>query len=500
MGKYLYKTRPFNHQHEEFIHHGKDSSRGLLWEQGCGKTKPVIDTVAYLYETGEVDALLVIAPNGVHRNWVSDEIPAHMPDRVQEKTVCHIWYSTGTKRHMKSYQDCLNHRGLAVLVMSYDAIMTKAGQKAWKQFLTKRRCLYVLDESQRIKTPGAKRTKRILGSREAAQYRRILSGTPVANTPFDVYSQLKFLEPTVWLKYGISSFAAFKSYFGVWETWETKDERQYPKCVAYRNLEILAQETARLGSRVTKDQVLDLPPKLYSKRYFELTKTQADLYNQVRDEYLLDLETGQLTIMLAIVRLLRAQQVVCGYFPTSDDNPTLRHIPGANPRVDLLGEICDDLPHSAIIWCRFREDVQLVAQKLGKRCVVVDGSVPSQKRGPLLDAFQKREIQFMVANPACIGTGVTLTAARTVVYYSNSFNYEHRSQSEDRAHRIGQEHPVNYVDIVAMLPDAQGVLSDKKDGRFLSGGETIDSRIIESLRKKSDVASLITGDNMREWI
>jgi SNF2 family DNA or RNA helicase len=485
---YFYKTKPYDHQHEEFIRHGNDEARGRFWEQGTGKTKPTIDEAAYQYEQGSIDALLVLAPNGVHRNWISDEIPAHMPDRVLEKTRCHIWYSTDSKKHLASFESVLAHEGLAVLVMSYDAVMTARGCKAWKKFLKSRRCIYVLDESQRIKNPGAKRSKRIVGSHTAAPYRRCLSGTPVANSPFDVYNQLRFLDPEIWIPFGIRDFGSFKQFFGVWETWQTHNGQTYPKCIAYRNLEILNRLMAELGSRILKEDCLDLPPKIYSKRYFDLSSRQAELYQQMKDEVILELETGDLTTMLAIVRLLRFQQITCGYLPVSDDDRTLAEIPGGNPRLDLLVDTCEDLEQKAIIWCRFRKDIELINRhkffSAKNKCVVADGSVTGVARSANLDAFQKGDVPFLLGNPAAIGTGVTLHAAKTSIYYSNSFNYEQRSQSEDRNHRIGQDSPVDYVDLVAQL----------------SGADTVDVRIVEALRNKQDVASQITGDSLKSWI
>lgn len=478
---YEHKTTPFEHQRQDFEAHCHDRAWGRWWEQGTGKTKPTIDEAAHLYERGLINGLVVIAPNGVHRNWVSDEIPAHMPDRVLSNTRCHIWYSTDTKKHQESFEATINHAGLAVLVMSYNAVWTERGCKAWKAFLKKRRCLYVLDECQRIKNPGAKWSKRIVGSHVGAPYLRVLSGTPIANAPFDAYNILKFLDAGVWKKYGITTFSAFKQYFGIWETWNTADGRSFPHCVAYRNLDLLKREMAALGSRVVKDEVLDLPPKLYSKRYYELTGEQRRLYKELRDDCVASMDSGDLTAMLAIVRLLRCQQLVCGYLPASDDNPTLVDLPGGNPRITLLGEICEDLPHKAIIWARFQRDIDLIQRRLGDACVFVDGRVSGEARGRAIDRFQKGDKQFLAANPAAIGTGVTLHAARTVIYYSNSFSYEQRIQSEDRAHRIGQEHPVNYIDILA-------------------ADVPIDKRIVEALRKKLDVASTVTGDNLKDWI
>lgn len=480
---YKYKTKPFNHQHEEFTRHGADPVRGIFWEQGVGKTKPVIDSTAYLYEGKEIDGLLVVAPNGVHDNWVTDEMEAHMPDRVMERTRSHIWRSTEAKYHARNFDEVLRHSGLATLVMSYNAIWTNRGRDAWKAFLNERKCMYVLDESHRIKSPGAKWSKRITGSKVAAPFKRCLTGTPVANKPFDIYNQLRFLDPTVWHKYGIRDFTAFKSFFGLWETLYTRDEKAYPNCYAYRNLDILNHELLRLGTRLTKEDAgLDLPPKIYSKRYFELSSQQKRLYEELKSDCVCQSMGGDLTALLPIVKLLRFQQIVCGYLPASDDDNELMAIPGGNPRLDLLVDVCSDLHRSAIIWARFQEDHRLISEhKLFRNnCVMVNAHVTGQPRADALGRFKRGEVQFLVASPAAIGMGHTLNIAKTCVYYSNSFNLVDRQQSEDRPHRIGQEDKVQYIDIAAQ--------------------NTVDIHIIESLRKKLNISQIITGDRLMEWI
>lgn len=479
---YKYKTKPFDHQHKEFTEHGYDPARGNWWEQGCGKSKPIIDTVAHLYEEKHANGLCVIAPNGVHRNWVSDEMEAHCPDRVMERVRYHVWYSTDTKKHARSFEGTLKHDGLAMLVMSYNAVWTNRGRDAWRAFLKERECVYVLDESHRVKNPGSKWSKRILGSKTVAPFKRCLTGTPVANKPFDIYNPLRFLDPDVWKKYGIEDFQGFKVFFGVWETLYTREKKAYPNCMCYKNLDILTHEINRLGTRLLKDDVLDLPPKVYSKRYVEITPKQRALYNQLKEELAVESAQGELTALLAIVRLLRFQQIVCGYLPASDDDPELVAIPGGNPRLDLLHETCEDLPHQCIIWARFQEDHRLISQHpfFRNKCVMVNGTVTGPPRDAAVDRFKAGEKQFLVTSPAALGTGYTFNMAKTVIYYSNSFSLTDRLQSEDRPHRIGQEDKVHYIDFVSP--------------------NTVDVQIVSSMRKKRRISQIVTGDNILEWI
>lgn len=485
---YDFKTKPFDHQREIFDATLDHEAYGLFWEQGCGKTKPVIDQAAALFERDEIDCLLVVAPNGVHRNWITDEIVNHLPDRVAARTHSGFYQSpkARTKWHQRDMESLLKYQGLVVLTISYDGFMTELGKKLMWRFLKRRRVMYVLDEAHYIKTPGAKRTKSIIASAKYAEKRRLLTGTPIAQGPFDIYSQVRFLDDEFWKREKrIGNFNAFKMRYGIWRTREEVMREYgydpgYNQLVSYRNVDELHEVLAKVGDRRTKDDVLDLPPKLFSKRPFEMTPQQSKAYQELTEDYQTQLENGEwVEADLAIVRLLRLQQITCGYVATDVEEPVQR-ISDKNPRLDTLVDITEGLGHKAIIWSRFRADVDLIMDALGGKAVRYDGQVDDDGRAKAKDDFQKGDAQFFVANPAAGATGLTLTAARTVVYYSNSFKLVDRLQSEDRAHRIGQEHPVNYIDIVAP--------------------GTIDDMIVKSLRMKQDIATQITGDKVKEWI
>ncbi len=493
MGDYEFKSTPFPHQLDEFLHSRDMEERALFWEQGTGKTKPMIDTAAWLFEAGKIDAVIVVAPTGVHRNWLSDEIPAHLPNRVARRSRSLTWHTgkAGTKTHQREAEQVLAHGGLAWLFMGYDAVMTDRGKRFLWDFLRRRRCLYVSDETHFIKTPGAKRTKRVVASSIYAAYRRILTGTPVATGPFDLYSQVKFLSLGFWARLGMSSFAVFKRHFGEW--WTREQQREdlgydpgYDKLIEYKNIPELKAHVDRIGSRVTKDQVLDLPPKLYTRRYYTLTPPQAELYARVRDEYEAELASGaRVDGALAIVRLLRLQQILSGYVGVEDSEEPYEVLPGPNALLNEVEETCSGIYHPGIIWCRFTKTVDSLMERLGGSAVRYDGKLDEDECERSKMAFQAGDAQWFVGNAQKGATGLTLTQARTVMYPENSFRYVERVQSEDRAHRIGQEHPVEYIDF---------------EGRLPSGGATVARHIINNLRGKRDIASQITGDELGEWL
>lgn len=490
---YQYKTEPFKHQRDVFEQSREMASFAILWEQGTGKTKLAIDTIADLHDRGEIDGVVVVAPNGVHRNWLSDELPTHLPDRVARKSKTLLWDTgkSGNVGFKKDADALLRHQGLAWLVMSYDGAVTERGKKYLWKFLRQRRCIYLMDEAHAIKTPGAKRTKALVASGKYAPYRRILTGTPVAQGPFDLYSQLKFVDEDIWKRHDLDSFRVFKFHFGDWFTRADCQELHgydpgYDKLVRYKNIEELNRILASVSSRVTKDEVLDLPPKLYSTRYFDLSPEQDSLYRQLRDEFEAELESGaRIDGNLAIVRLLRLQQIVSGYAATDDEDNPVQLIGTRNPLMELVEETCDGIAHPGIIWCRFTKDIDQVMDRLGKLAVRYDGTISDDECERSKIAFQKGDAQWFVGNPQKGKEGLTLIQARTVMYPTNSFKLIDRLQSEDRAHRIGQEHPVDYLDF---------------EGRLRDGSPTVARHIIKALKRKFDIAAQITGDQLREWL
>ncbi len=485
-----FKTKPFAHQLDEFDKSKEWEHRGLFWEMGTGKTKPVLDTIAHLYLARKIEGVLVLAPNGVHRNWVSDEIPAHLPDEVAAQLRVLMWQTkkAKTKWFQAKVEELHAHLGLSLLAISYDGFMTKEGSRAAKRLLTKRRCLYVLDEAQFAKTPRAARTKRVLASGPYAPYRRALTGTPVDDSPFDVYTQGKFLDPGVWKRVGIHTAAEFKVFFGVWEHPELVGKKLAkdgvrPQLLKYKNLEILNGIVAELGSRVLKEDVLDLPPKLYTKRYFTMSPAQERIYKELEKESRAELAAAKtVTAQLAITRILRLQQVTSGYVP-ADDEEHLTTITHPNPRLIELAQLLGEVPHKAIVWAKYRNDVDMIMELCKQKkweAVRYDGKVDPEGRADSIERFQRGSAKLFVANPAVGGEGITLHAARTVIYYNTTYRLGKRLQSEDRAHRIGQEHPVTYVDLIAI--------------------DTVDGKIIRALRAKKNVADLVMGDEIAGWI
>lgn len=482
-----FKLEPFAHQRKEFEEHCKTAARLLPWDPGVGKTKSCIDLAASLHLAHEISGVLVVAPNGVHRAWAEDEIPLHLSPDV-ENFRCLMWNQRKcrTKTFQQEMEKFAAHVGLSFLFISYDSLMTQDCANFVKNFFAANRCLYVLDESQFAKTPSAKRTIRVLATSKYAPYRRALSGTPIDDTPFDLYSQIKFLDHKLLHEYGVADFFSFKANFGVFEKRRVliRGRTQLiDKVTGFRNLHILKQMVERIGTRVRKSEITDMPPKLFSKIYFEMTPEQRRIYEELRDEYRAWLSGEEfVTAAMAMTRIVRFQQITSGYVP-GDDDGELIPIPGPNPRLGALATILEEVRGKHIIWAKYDRDVDLIlelAKDMGRSAVRYDGLVPEEQRAVNKEEFLRGSAELFVSKTRVGGTGLNLQVASYMTFYNTTFEYGKRLQAEDRANRIGSTGALNIRDIVAT--------------------GTVDEKIIESLRTKHEVASFVMGEEVRSWV
>ena len=461
---FMFETRPFDHQRKAFYMSRDKETFALLMEQGTGKSKVIIDTAAHLYANNKITALVIIAPNGVHRNWLRNEIPLHLPEWCPRKS---CYYYAGMKRNdIKNWTEIINSKGcLKIFSFNVEGFVSKNAQNLINSIMGIEDVLLVVDESSRIKRPGAKRTQFVTRIGRLAKYRRILTGTPVTKGPEDVFSQFRFLDPYI---LGYESFYSFKARYCIMGGYENR------QIVAYENIDELTSNIEGHSYRILKKDCLDLPDKIYQRAYVDLSKAQRRLYNTMKDEWVANYQERTIEAPEAITRLLRLQQITCGWFP-GEEGEEPQPIDEKNPRLELLKEILGDIEGKAIIWARFRADLRAIEDALGKLAVAYHGGVSNDARALAVDAFQKDpKIRYFIGQPQSGGLGLTLTAASYAIYYSNSFDLETRLQSEDRCHRIGTTQNVTYIDIEA--------------------NKTVDGKIIKALRDKKSLADVITQD------
>jgi len=478
LSTYPFKNKPFVHQQAYLQRFWEYQVAALFADMGTGKSFMLINNVAMLYDKGKLNGFLIVAPKGVYRNWYDTEIPKHLPDHVVYRMA--IWSPNPRKAEQKAMDDLFTvTEDLKILVMNIEAFSTAKGTAYAKRFLLVHNAMMAIDESTTIKTPGSARSKNTEKVGRGARYRRILTGSPVTKSPMDLYQQCAFLSDDC---LDVSSYYVFQARYAV--TVERQlNTHSFKQIVGYRRLDELKEKLDRFAYRVKKEECLDLPDKLYVKREVDLTPEQLKYYNEMKAFAMAQIDGGLVSTVNALTQLMRLHQIVCGHVKLDDG--TVIELP--NKRMDELLSVVEETDGKLIIWANYRHDIEAIKLALSKEYGMNSvgmyyGDTEMDERKRVLEEFQNpdSEMRFFVGNPSTGGYGLTLTAANTMVYYSNSFDLEKRLQSEDRAHRIGQTKNVTYIDLIAV--------------------GTVDEKIVKALRAKIDIATQVLGEEIKTWL
>ena len=476
--KYKFKTPPYKHQLKALEMSWTKPYFALFMEMGTGKSKVLLDNIAMLYDAGKINGALIVAPKGVVGTWYKQEIPAHLPNHIENMTV--LWQANITKGQSRKLGNLFKTgEELHILIMNVEAFSTVKGVEFAAKFLSCHNSLMAIDESTTIKNPDAKRTKNICKLSTHTKYRRILTGSPITKSPLDLYKQCEFLYPEL---LGHGSYYTFRTRYAVMKT-ANFGGRSVQIVVGYRNLGELSEKLKPFSYRVLKDDCLDLPAKTYMKRIVKLTPEQEKIYGQMKRLALAEMEGKTMSTATVLTQLMRLQQINCGHF-TADDG-TIKDI--KNNRIPMLLDTLEEIQGKVVIWGHYQYDVETIVEHLKKEygdnsVVPYYGLSPMDQRQDNIQKFQdpKSTVRFLVGTTQTGGYGITLTAASTMIYYSNGYDLEKRQQSEARIDRIGQHFPMTYIDL--MVED------------------TIDERIVKALRKKVNIASQIMGEELKAWI
>jgi SNF2 family DNA or RNA helicase len=253
--------------------------------------------------------------------------------------------------------------------------------------------------------------------------------------------------------------------------------------VGFQRLPELNQIVEHHSYRVLKEDCLDLPDKVYEKRFVSLTPEQVKAYEEMRRFNMTEVDGETMTSLSSLTALIRLHQISCGHITfDSGETQALK-----SNRMNELLNVLDEVEGKVIIWASYRFDLKHIEQTLKEKygeesTASYFGDTKDRDRQGIVDLFQDKnsKLKYFVGNPSTGGYGLTLTAAHTVIYYSNTYDLEKRLQSEDRAHRIGQVNKVTYIDLIS-------------EG-------TIDEKIVQSLRSKIDIASAVMGEDIKQWL
>lgn len=421
IGEFIFKTKPRESQLEYLSHFADFKYAANFSDMGLGKTKMFIDNAVYLYAKKKIKQVLVIAPNGVHRQWAEDEIPKHCAVSSQ----IHLW--EGGRVRTEVFQET---RELKWLCINAESISRKTSPvlDIIKQFLKAAPTMIVVDESQMFKSRDSTRTEMLLSIRPLAAYARIGSGTPWPNGLIDAFTQFKFLSPEI---LGMTTVTAFKARYCVY----TLDMNGRDQLIGYRNRPDFEAKIAKYTYRKSKADCPDLPEKIYTQEYVYHSPDWAKRYREIVEGLLRP--SDPLTLTNALAKLTKLRQLAGGF----DDGVLI-----SDSKLLKVQEICTDYKDRIIIWSSFTAEILELQRRL--KCHVIYGEIPERDRDGIVQEFLANPHGRLVMNPQAAGRGLNIDGPELVLYYSNSFDLEKRLQSEDRNHRLTSTKAVVYKDLI----------------------------------------------------
>ena len=476
---YNFKTEPYAHQRKA-LELGYDKSFfAYFMDMGTGKSKVLLDNIGILYARGEISCACIIAPKSVYLNWFYNELEKHLSADIALDVLC--WNPSKSAQQEGLRLNFMNPQQdkLKLLFMNVEALSTKRGA----DFLHSVAKLYpdmllAVDESTTIKSRTAARTKALTRIAKGVKYKRILTGSPITQSPLDLFSQCEFLAKGCLQQ---ASYWGFLNRYAKVQR-RTLGAHSFQQVTGYQNLDELNSIIQPFSYRVRKEECLDLPDKVYMRREVDFTPEQKVAYNTMKKAAMTFLAEGQVTASTVLSQMLRMQQICSGYVKT--DEGVLVELP--TNKIKALMSAIEETDGKMIIWCNFTHDLKRVAAELEKAYGVDSyrlfyGDTPTEERSAIVAQFQEPEspLRFFVGQPRSGGYGLTLTEAKTVIYYSNGFDLEVRLQSEDRAHRIGQTNKVTYIDIVV--------------------NQSVDDKILWALRRKLNLATEVMAEGYKTW-
>jgi SNF2 family DNA or RNA helicase len=489
-----------------------------LWEMRVGKSLPTALEARYNFIQNRINCILVLAPNGVHIGWARKiipsileyEIPWDYQDWPSLKEEIIEWSSK--KKNQKGFQELLKRslesKNLIWVCANIESLSNKKkalGEKDLETYLEKlvvrKNVFLIVDESHKLKRTKSLRTKAAIRIAGDCRMRRILTGTPSTNGPFDLWSQFCILSYSIFN----CSYLAFKNVFGVFRPMRfTPEDPKNPRkglfmqLVNYKNLEQLYEIIKPHSSRLTlKDVFEDYTEPIPDKRYFELTPYQRKTYETLRDELMVQLDTGEfISSQQAMVILMRLQQITRGFVGGTQNGEI--DLGSPYPALEALEDLVEQAEGKVLIFCKFEKEIDLILSRFnyqpekdeegqtlplaGKYFVRYDGTVSNEERYINVEKLQTDpNCKGLVGNWSANTMGQDMSAADTVISFSHTYNLDDQLQALARVQGVNQKSKVIlHVSLVA--------------------ADTVDEKVIENLEKKVNIAKIITGDYLRDLL
>ena len=452
-----------------------------FWEPGTGKSKIVIDTAVAAYDRGDIDLLMIISSKPVCLEWELTHFPEHLSGDYTLYRYDSLKKSAAQVRKRSDLLESPAHENLKVFITNYETLLNNRMVDYISRLCKTHKVFVVLDESTKIKSPTAKRTKRVLSLFNNVVWKRILTGTPVTKNPLDAFTQILFLDPNFWRSMGFNSYYQFKNYFAIQETQFLRyrgGQRQIKVIKGFKNLELLRDRLTSISDRVIKDSTF--PEKVYERKYYQMSAVEMKHFKDMTTDLRTKInETDFAFATNGLAQMSKLMQIMSGY--VHDNEGRVIRLGETSSRLEALKHIIEEdilETDQVIIWSCFTEPINMICEMLGDDCVRYDGLVPSSdERAKAVSDFREGKARFFVANQAAAGEGLNLQNAKVAIYFNNSYKLGDRLQSEDRCHRIGSKGEVRYIDLIC------------------EGGPDID--ILDNLNNKKDISGFLLGDFLK---
>ena len=475
----------WTHQEEEIEDRWFAQSRALLWSMRTGKTRTIIKTAEKLHRYGDLLGVLVMAPNGVHSNWIRRELPKW----ASPLDVGATWNSSLSRERDPAHEAALSRvcaqtpDRIRWLAVNDEALINERAQKAINDFRIScnNNVLLVADESSMFRRPGAQRTRIIRGLAQKLQWRRILDGTAIFNSPLHAFSQYEILQKGA---LGFTTFEDFKKRYAVFVMKQRgNSNRNFLMLDHHINMDELRERMAAWSSVVMREDCNDMPILLPVTRDVVMTERQVLAYRQMAQEMVLSIEDGEdIEAKNGGAKALKLQQILGGFM--MDKRGDVVSIEDEPPILDALErEVVGTLPGKCIVWCRFKEDIRRCVKRLtdmGLSVVQYHGDVPAREREVSIDRFQNDPtVAVFVGQPQAGARGLDLSAADCIIWYSVTPDAIITEQGNERGTQVGGK----AVSIVT-----------------LATAGTVHDHIVEMNEGKVTLADQVSGRGLRDFL
>jgi hypothetical protein len=487
--------RDWAHQVREFEIGRDKRSRALLWSMRTGKSKAVIDKFCYQYGEGNIEGAVIIAPNGVHLNWVINEIPKwSWPENGHHEVFGWETPKRADFDVIANLERLLRHGGMKWFCLNMEALSHRDCVKALRRFLSAcgvdpatgyMRCAMAISEAHHFGHAGVKRTRLARSLANKMRFVTEETGTPILNSPLRWYSMGKILDEAA---VPFPRYEPFVQHFAEIEVDRRSGGRRraYKKIAAYKNMDELREIMKPWCSVVLRSDVEDMPELLRTERVIAMSERQRDKYLEMVSRHLVEIGDDVVTAIDGGARMIKLQQILNGYVKDEDD--IIDVDPDAPIYQALVEEVGGTLPGKTIVWCRFREDIRrccTILKRAKFKVLEFHGGVPTGQREGIRLAFQNDpKYTVLVGQPGAGGEGRDFSAADAIIFFSSTPNAIHVTQAEERGTQL-KGHPVSIIRF-----RTRGTVDDRNwaivDGK-ITLAETVSGRGLRDLLMATDV-------------